>query len=114
MYLSARIQRLEESATLKMARLGRELSAQGHKVINLSLGEPDFDTPDHIKKAATAALDAGFTKYTPVAGLPELRKAIAEKLHRENGLDCTADNIVVSTGAKLRHFNDLPHIKTIN
>jgi aspartate aminotransferase len=100
MLLSTRIQRLEESATLKMARLGRELAAQGHKVINLSLGEPDFDTPEHIKAAVTTALAAGYTKYTPVAGLPELRKAIAEKLHRENGLDCTMDNIVVSTGAK--------------
>ena len=100
MHLSDRSYRLEESATLKMARLGRELAAKGHKVINLSLGEPDFDTPNHIKQAAVRALDAGFTKYTPVAGIPELRKAIAEKLQRENGLDWTAENIVVSTGAK--------------
>ncbi len=100
MHLSERIQRLEESATLRMARLARELAAQGHRVINLSLGEPDFDTPDHIKEAAKVALDEGYTKYTPVAGLPELRKAIAEKLQRENGLTWTAENVVVSTGAK--------------
>jgi aspartate aminotransferase len=100
MHLSERIQRLEESATLRMARLGRELAAQGHRVINLSLGEPDFDTPDHIKEAAKAALDAGYTKYTPVAGLPELRQAIAEKMQRENGLNWAAENVVVSTGAK--------------
>ena len=100
MHLSDRIQRLEESATLRMARLGRELAAQGHRVINLSLGEPDFDTPDHIKNAAKVALDNGYTKYTPVSGLPELRKAIAEKLQRENGLTWTAENVVVSTGAK--------------
>ena len=100
MYLSERIKRLEESATLKMARLGRELAAQGHKVINLSLGEPDFDTPDHIKAAAKIALDKGLTKYTPVSGTNELRKAIAEKLQRENGLGWSAENIVVSNGAK--------------
>ncbi|MEY4928055.1 MAG: hypothetical protein RI894_2491 [Bacteroidota bacterium] len=100
MHLSERIQRLEESATLRMARLARELAAQGHRVINLSLGEPDFDTPDHIKEAAKVALDEGYTKYTPVAGLPELRKAIAEKLQRENGLTWTSENVVVSTGAK--------------
>ncbi len=99
-HLSERIQRLEESATLRMARLGRELAAQGHKVINLSLGEPDFDTPDHIKEAAKKALDAGYTKYTPVAGLPDLRQAIAEKLQRENGLTWASENVVVSTGAK--------------
>ncbi len=99
-HLSERIQRLEESATLRMARLGRELAAQGHKVINLSLGEPDFDTPEHIKEAAKKALDEGYTKYTPVAGLPELRKAIAEKMQRENGLTWSSENVVVSTGAK--------------
>ena len=67
-HLSDRIKNMGESATLKMAQLARELTAQGHKIISLSLGEPDFDTPEHIKKAAIKALEDGFTKYTPVAG----------------------------------------------
>jgi len=77
--LAERVLRMEESATLRMAQLARDLSAQGHEVISLSIGEPDFDTPDHIKEAAKKALDEGFTKYTPVPGLPELRKAIKNK-----------------------------------
>lgn len=91
---------IPESETLKMARMARELRAQGHDVISLSLGEPDFDTPDHIKTVAKAALDAGFTKYTPVAGIPELTKAISEKFKRENDLDYPASQILVSNGAK--------------
>jgi aspartate aminotransferase len=91
---------MEESATLRMAQLGREVKAEGHDVISLSLGEPDFDTPDHIKEAAKRALDAGQTKYTPVPGTAELRKAISEKFRRENDLDYPASQIVVSTGAK--------------
>jgi aspartate aminotransferase len=89
-----------ESATLKMAQLARELTAKGHKIISLSLGEPDFDTPDHIKKAATKALEDGYTKYTPVAGLPELRQAICTKLERDSRLKYTPSQIVVSNGAK--------------
>jgi aspartate aminotransferase len=95
-----RIQALEESATLGMSKKSRELAAQGHKVINLSVGEPDFKTPKHICDAAKAAIDNGFHHYTPVAGIPELRKAIADKLKRENDIDWKPENIVVSTGAK--------------
>lgn len=91
---------MSESATLRMAALGREVKAQGHDVISLSLGEPDFDTPDHIKEAAKVALDEGKTKYTPVPGTPELRQAISDKFKRENGLDYKPSQIVVSTGAK--------------
>ena len=98
--LSQRVQRMKESATLKMAQLGREVRAQGHDVISLSLGEPDFDTPEHIKDAAKAALDRGETKYTPVPGTAELRQAISDKFKRENGLDYAPSQIVVSTGAK--------------
>ncbi|MFT7120365.1 MAG: aspartate aminotransferase [Neolewinella sp.] len=98
--LSSRVLRMEESATLKMAQLGREVKAQGYDVISLSLGEPDFDTPEHIKDAAKAALDAGYTKYTPVPGTMELREAISAKFKRENGLEYSPAQIVVSTGAK--------------
>jgi len=98
--LSNRVLNMTESATLKMAQLGREVKAQGHDVISLSLGEPDFDTPDHIKEAAKVALDAGKTKYTPVAGTAELREAISAKFKRDNGLDYSPAQIVVSTGAK--------------
>lgn len=98
--LSQRIENLSESQTIKMAKLGRELSAKGVSVINLSFGEPDFSTPQYIKDAAKEAMDKNFTYYTPVSGYPDLRKAIADKLKRENNLDYTADQIVVSTGAK--------------
>ncbi len=91
---------MQESATLKMAKISRELRAQGHDVIDLSIGEPDFDTPQHIKDAAKKAIDEGYTHYTPVPGYPELRKAIAAKLKRDNGLDYNFEQIVVSTGAK--------------
>jgi aspartate aminotransferase len=103
--LSQRVNALSESETLKMARMGRELKAQGHDVISLSLGEPDFDTPDHIKDAAYQALKDGYTKYTPVAGLPELTKAISEKFKRENNLDYRPEQIVVSNGAKQTVYN---------
>lgn len=98
--LSDRINRLSESATLKMTKLGRELAAQGIHVISLSVGEPDFDTPQHVKEAAKQALDENYTRYSPVSGYPELKKAIADKLKRENGLDYEPNQIVVSTGAK--------------
>jgi aspartate aminotransferase len=98
--LSDRVLRMKESATLKMAKLGREVKAQGHDVISLSLGEPDFDTPEHIKNAAKAALDRGETKYTPVPGTAELRQAVSDKFKRENDLDYSPAQIVVSTGAK--------------
>jgi len=99
-HLAQRIQNMEESATIKMAQMARDLAAEGHEVISLSLGEPDFDTPDHIKAAAKKALDDGYTKYTPVPGLVELRKAIQTKFKRDNGLDYDLGQIVVSNGAK--------------
>jgi len=98
--LSQRIQRMEESATIKMAQMARDLKAKGHDIISLSLGEPDFDTPQHIKEAAKKALDEGYTKYTPVPGLTELRKAIQAKFKRDNQLEFDLNQIVVSNGAK--------------
>jgi aspartate aminotransferase len=98
--LSDRITQLEESQTIAMAKKGRELAAQGHDVINLSFGEPDFETPAHIKEAAKVAIDEGWSHYPPVSGYPELRKAVSEKFKRENGLDYSPEQIVVSTGAK--------------
>jgi aspartate aminotransferase len=98
--LSRRINNLSESQTIKMAKLGRELSAKGIDVINLSFGEPDFFTPEAVKEAAKKAIDENYSYYTPVSGYPDLRKAVAEKLKRENDLDYTFDQIVVSTGAK--------------
>src|SRR5215207_1821780 len=100
MQLSSRLDRFNEPETLKMAKLGRELRAKGLDIIDLSLGEPDFDTPQHIREAAKKAIDGGFTKYTPVPGYAELRKAIMQKFKRDNNLDYTIDQIVVSTGAK--------------
>ena len=98
--LSDRINAMSESATLVMAQAARELASKGIDVINLSVGEPDFTTPNYIQKAAKKAIDDGFHFYTPVPGIPDLRKAIANKLKTENNIDCTMDNIVVSTGAK--------------
>ncbi|MFZ6052655.1 pyridoxal phosphate-dependent aminotransferase [Halocola ammonii] len=92
--------RLSESATLAMARISRELAEQGHDVISLSLGEPDFDTPDFIKDAAKKAIDENYTHYPPVNGYGPLREAISKKFKRDNNLNYSADQIVVSTGAK--------------
>lgn len=94
------LNRLSESATIKMAQLSRELASKGINVISLSLGEPDFRAPKHVKDAAKRALDAGFDSYSPVAGFADLREAVCTKLKRDNGLSYTADQIVVSTGAK--------------
>ncbi|HOV11417.1 MAG TPA: pyridoxal phosphate-dependent aminotransferase [Bacteroidales bacterium] len=99
-YLSDRINNLSESETLAMTQKSRELSAQGFDVINLSIGEPDFNTPEFIKTAAKDAIDKNFTHYPPVPGYPELRLAICKKLKRDNNLDYTPEQIVVSTGAK--------------
>jgi aspartate aminotransferase len=99
-FLSDRINNLSESATLKMTKLGRELAAKGVNVISLSVGEPDFNTPDHVKNAAKKALDDNYTRYSPVPGYPELRQAIVNKLKSENNLDYDISQIVVSTGAK--------------
>ncbi|OGX84682.1 pyridoxal phosphate-dependent aminotransferase [Hymenobacter glacialis] len=98
--LSDRIQAMNESATIAMAKKSRELLAKGFDVINLSFGEPDFQTPQYIKDAAKQALDDGYTFYTPVPGIPELRQAICDKFKRDNDLDFLPNQIVVSTGAK--------------
>ncbi|NLN96513.1 MAG: pyridoxal phosphate-dependent aminotransferase [Bacteroidales bacterium] len=99
-WISKRIQNLSESETLAMSKKSRELKAQGHKVINLSIGEPDFNTPEFIKEAGKEAIDQNFTHYPPVSGYPELREAISQKLKRDNDLDFPPDQIVVSAGAK--------------
>jgi len=100
MQLSTLLSRFNEPETLKMAKLGRELRAQGIDIVDLSLGEPDFDTPQHIKDAAKQAIDENWSHYTPVAGYLDLREAICQKFKRDNNLTYTPENIVVSTGAK--------------
>lgn len=100
MQLSSFLQRFNEPETLKMAKLGRELRAKGIDVIDLSLGEPDFDTPEHIKEAAVKAIHDNWSHYTPVPGFLDLREAVCSKLKRDNNLDYKPENIVVSTGAK--------------
>lgn len=100
MSLSSLLQRFNEPETLKMAKLGRELRAQGIDVIDLSLGEPDFDTPVHIKEAAVKAIHDNWSHYSPVAGYPDLREAVCFKLKRDNDLEYKPEHIVASTGAK--------------
>ena len=99
-HLSARLASLSPSETLVMSQKSNDLKAQGIDVINMSVGEPDFNTPDHIKEAAKKAIDGNFSFYSPVPGYMDLRKAIVEKLKRENGFDYTTDQIIVSGGAK--------------
>jgi aspartate aminotransferase len=98
--LASRASASDEGAIIRMAQKTRELRAAGHDVASLTIGEPDFDTPEHIQHAATAAMKAGFTHYSPVAGIPELRAAIAAKLKAENGLDYAAGEIAVANGVK--------------
>ena len=98
--LSNRLNRLAPSATLAMSQKSNEMKAQGVDVINMSVGEPDFNTPEAIKEAAKKAVDENYSKYSPVPGYASLRKAIVEKLKRENGLDYTINEILVSNGAK--------------
>jgi aspartate aminotransferase len=100
MQLSSILSRFSEPETLKMAKLGRELRAQGIDIIDLSLGEPDFDTPQHIKESAKKAIDDNWSHYTPVPGYLDLRQAICKKLKRDNNLDYGPEQIVASTGAK--------------
>lgn len=100
MHFSSLLDRFAEPETLKMAKLGRELRAKGIDVIDLSLGEPDFDTPQHIKDAAIKAINDNWSHYTPVAGFADLREAVCTKLKRDNNLDYKPENIVTSTGAK--------------
>jgi aspartate aminotransferase len=100
MQLSTLLTKFNEPETLKMAKLGRELRAQGIDIIDLSLGEPDFDTPQHIKDAAIKAINDNWSHYTPVAGFADLREAVCTKLKRDNNLDYKPENIITSTGAK--------------
>lgn len=105
--LSDRLNRLAPSATLAMSQKSSEMKAQGIDVINLSVGEPDFNTPEHIKEAAKRAIDENYSRYSPVPGYMDLRKAIVEKLKRENGLEYTPNEILVSNGAKQSVCNTL-------
>jgi aspartate aminotransferase len=104
-FLADILSRVKPSATIAVSQKARELQAQGRDVIGLGAGEPDFDTPDNIKEAAIAAINAGKTKYTPISGIPELRKAIADKFKRENGLDYKPEQTIVGTGGKQILFN---------
>lgn len=103
--LSERVNRIKPSPTLAVNSKAAELKAQGKDIISLSVGEPDFDTPEHIKQAAIAAIEAGKTKYTAVGGTPSLKQAIVEKFERENNLNYSAEQILVSTGGKQSIFN---------
>lgn len=103
--IASRLDKIKPSATLALAAKAQELKAQGKDVIGLSVGEPDFDTPDFIKDAAKRAMDAGKTKYTPVPGTPELRKAISEKFARENNLTYKPEQVIVGTGGKQVLYN---------
>lgn len=103
--LSQRIKRIRESKTLGVSALAARLRAEGHDVVNLSVGEPDFDTPEHVKQAAIEAIQAGKTKYTPADGTPELKRAIADKLARENGLEYSTEQIIASAGVKPALYN---------
>lgn len=103
--LSARVQAVKPSATLAITARAKELKAAGKDVIGLGAGEPDFDTPEHIKQAAIQAIHDGFTKYTAVDGTPELKRAVIAKFQRENGLDYAPDQILVSCGGKQSFYN---------
>ncbi len=105
MELSRRVQAIKESPTLAVTARAAKLKAEGHDIIGLGAGEPDFDTPDHIKAAAKKAIDDGFTKYTPVGGIPGLKNAIVAKLKRDNGFDYTAKEVIVGVGGKQCIFN---------
>jgi len=105
--LADRISNIKESATLKITAKAQELKAEGKDIIGLGAGEPDFDTPDYIKDAAKAAMDAGQTKYTPVPGTPQLRQAVADKLRNENELTYQANQVIIGTGGKQVLFNAL-------
>ena len=104
-FLSDALSRVKPSATMVVTQKARDLKAKGRDVISLSVGEPDFDTPDNIKQAAVAAIARGETKYPPVLGIPPLREAIAQKFQRENGLDYKASDVIVGTGGKQILYN---------
>jgi aspartate aminotransferase len=104
-FIADALSRVKPSATIAVTQKARDLKAQGRDIISLSVGEPDFDTPDNIKRAAIAAIESGKTKYPPVLGIPELREAIAAKFKRENGLDYKASQTIVATGGKQILYN---------
>jgi aspartate aminotransferase len=105
MQLSQRVQKIKPSPTLAVGALVAKLKAQGRDIVGLGAGEPDFDTPEHIKAAAVEALKRGFTKYTAVDGTPELKKAVIAKFKRDNGQDYAPEQILVSVGGKQSFFN---------
>src|SRR5690606_1703901 len=105
MLLSSRLQKLQPPATIAMTQKAREYKQQGKDVISLSIGEPDFDTPDFVKDAAKKAIDENYSHYPPIAGYPELRDAISRKFKRDNNLEYNTSQIVVSTGAKQSIYN---------
>jgi aspartate aminotransferase len=104
-FLADALLRVKPSATIAVTQKARDLKSAGRDIVSLSTGEPDFDTPDNIKKAAIAAIERGETKYTPVSGIPPLREAIAQKFMRENGLDYKPSQTIVGTGGKHILFN---------
>lgn len=111
-FLSQTLSRVKPSPTIAMTNLARELAAEGRDIVSLSAGEPDFDTPAHIREAGKAAIDAGHTRYTAVDGIPELKRAVADKFRRENGLDYAPQQITVGTGGKQILYNAL--VATLN
>ncbi|MGE0196523.1 MAG: aminotransferase class I/II-fold pyridoxal phosphate-dependent enzyme, partial [Methylocystis sp.] len=104
-FLANALSRVKPSATIAVTQKARDLRAQGREVISLSVGEPDFDTPEHIRAAGKAAIDRGETRYPPVLGIPQLREAVARKFKRENNLDYKAADTIVATGGKHILFN---------
>jgi len=110
MQLAQRLNSITEPQTIKMAKISRELKAKGINIVDLSLGEPDFKTPEHICNAAIQAINEGYTKYTPVVGYPDLLEAISIKLKRDNNLEYPANQIIVSTGAKQSLYNAIMSI----
>src|SRR5690554_4474425 len=111
-FLSEASQRIAPSATVAISQTARDMAALGHDVIALSSGEPDFDTPLHVREAANVAMNAGKTRYTNVDGIPELKEAVAAKFRRDNGLDVTAADCFVSSGGKQIIFNAM--LATLN
>ena len=109
---AARLDRIQPSLTIAISTVARRMIAEGKNVISLSQGEPDFDTPRNIKDAAIRAMEKGETKYTDVSGTPALRKAVAEKFRRDNGIDYKPEEIIISTGAKQVLFNAM--VSTLN
>ena len=106
-FLSKTLKRVKPSPTIMISAKAAELKSAGRNIIALSAGEPDFDTPDNIKNAAKAAMDAGKTKYTAPDGIPELKQAVCDKFKRDNGLEYTKEQVSVSTGGKQVLYNAL-------